>query len=65
MRRHPGTPKDKYFGIKWDRNGTESAGRLPEPSRLDADGVNVEVSGKADIVHRERVLQNPLPGAYM
>jgi hypothetical protein len=38
---------------------------LPEPSRLDADDVNVEVSGKADIVHRERVLQNPSPGAYM
>jgi len=38
---------------------------LPEPSRLDADDVNVEVSGKADIVHRERVLQNPSPGAYI
>ena len=50
--RHPRTPKDKFFGIKWDRNGTESAARLPEPSRLDADDVNVEVSGKADIVHR-------------
>ena len=63
--RHPRTPKDKFFGIKWDRNGTESAAHLPEPSPLDADDVNVEVSGKAHIVHRERVIPNPSPGAYI
>jgi len=50
------------MGPKWDRIRRPLAGA---PSRLSADDANVEVGGKADIVHRERVLQNPSPGAYM
>jgi hypothetical protein len=50
------------MGPKWDRIRRPLAGA---PSRLSADDANVEVGGKADIVHRERVLQNPSPGAYI
>jgi hypothetical protein len=50
------------MGPKWDRIRRVLAGAT---SRLNADNANVEVGGNAVIVHRECVLQNPSPGAYI